>query len=91
MFKLKNVEFKIKEVLKEYIIAYTIWDCAKVLLKFLGDNFHNEELRKKLNLHKPGAKVLELGSGTGITGLTISEFSPSKIILTDMDKYLKFL
>ena len=38
-----------------------------------------------------GNRVLELGSGTGIVGITASTFRSKTVILTDLPEYLTIL
>jgi predicted RNA methylase len=38
-----------------------------------------------------GKRVLELGSGTGIVGISAALFDPSAVFLTDLPEYIKIL
>ena len=61
-------------------IGGKVWDSSFVLLKYLATT---SLLR--------GRPVIELGSGTGITGLAASFLSPSSVLLTDIDEVTPLL
>lgn len=54
--------------------AGTVWDGALTLVYYWEKN---KSVAKQLIEHK---RVLELGSGTGIVGLTACAFSPTSLI-----------
>eukprot|EP00039_Didymoeca_costata_P030456 m.29657 g.29657 ORF g.29657 m.29657 type:complete len:320 (-) comp8123_c0_seq3:51-1010(-) len=47
----------------------SVWTCAIVLVKYLEHIYLHS---KELNIINPGAKIVELGSGTGIVGIGAS-------------------
>ena len=65
--------------------AGTVWDGALTLAYYfhknpkIGEHFFKDK------------KVLELGSGTGISGFAALCFNPKQLILTDMPEYLNIL
>lgn len=65
--------------------AGTVWDGALTMVYFWNKNKHiaNDYLSSKT--------VLQLGSGTGIVGISATAFNPKKVYLTDLPEYLKIL
>ena len=59
-----------------------IWDAAKVMLHFLSKKDHG--FRNYLGEAELGT-IVELGSGTGVAGLTLAKLfsDPKRVILTD--------
>ena len=63
-------------------IGGKVWDSSFVLVDYCSR--HCQDLIKN-------KVVLELGCGTGITGLSISYFAPNKVIMTDMEDVVPLL
>ncbi len=65
--------------------AGSVWDGSLILIAYLNKQAHlSDQLFKNRT-------VLELGSGTGSTGLSLIHFRPKKLILTDMPEFLEIL
>eukprot|EP01041_Mallomonas_annulata_P002398 gene2398-4652_t len=62
-------------------IAGKVWDSTYVLLQYLSDR--KELLR--------GKYVVELGSGTGITGIGVAALSPAAVVITDLEAVVPLL
>jgi predicted nicotinamide N-methyase len=58
----------------------TTWDGSVVLAKFL-----EYQSRETHELTLQGARVLELGSGTGLVGLSAALLGAKEVVLTDLD------
>jgi len=61
-----------------------VWDCALVYLGWLNKNFDTIKTKYKFE----SSKVLELGSGTGISGLAFSLLKPKLLVFTDSKENL---
>ncbi|KAJ1914958.1 Protein-lysine N-methyltransferase efm6 [Mycoemilia scoparia] len=90
-------------------VGVTIWDAGHVLSKYLekvhsestslgatqkmDSNNNNKKDPLQLPMDFSNKVVLELGSGTGIVGLSIARFAPTakRIILTDQESVLPIL
>jgi predicted nicotinamide N-methyase len=53
-----------------------VWPCSRALCRWMGNNVH--DLR--------GARVLELGAGTGVCGIYAAALGASRVLLTDDDR-----
>ena len=62
-----------------------VWPAAHVLAKFLENNFNSRD-----NIQLNGARVCEIGSGTGMTGLVAASLG-AEVYLTDQDPILPLL
>lgn len=88
---MKQQDITIEEITpNKFNVAWKIWDSAKFLIDYVRENFDSEEFRERLNL-KPKARILDLGSGTGVAGLAFCEFQPELIMLTDVQEYLPMI
>ena len=65
--------------------AGTVWDGALTIVHFW--NKHPQIAQQYL----ANKRVLELGSGTGFTGIAAGAFNPTKVYLTDLNEYLPIL
>jgi len=79
-FRKQNLSFKFGSHFNS-ISNYTI-------LKFLSDDYENEELFLAKMSVKDGDKILELGSGLGFVSMTISKNVNCNIVSYDVNKYL---
>lgn len=69
----------------DYGFAGEVWDGALVLCYYMIKNkdLFEEKFKNKV--------ILELGSGTGVCGITTSIFKPSKLFLTDIDSAIPLI
>jgi predicted nicotinamide N-methyase len=68
-------------------IGGTIWDAALVLISFLEKN------REQI-FGRPGMRVLELGSGTGVLGLAAAKIGGeniAQVCITDIGQHLDLI
>jgi predicted nicotinamide N-methyase len=68
-------------------IGGTIWDAGLVLASFLEKNSTSI-------FTKPGTRILELGSGTGVLGLCAAKIAPdfvSEVVITDIGNHLDLI
>ena len=54
-----------------------VWPCSRALCRWMGNNVQHD-LR--------GARVLELGAGTGVCGIYAAALGASRVLLTDDDR-----
>ncbi|KAJ1860828.1 Protein-lysine N-methyltransferase efm6 [Coemansia sp. RSA 2703] len=67
-------------------VGSTVWDAGLVMAKYLDHQTQSG------NLDLSGKTVLELGSGTGIVGITLAKLQPEcTVILTDKDELMPLL
>lgn len=67
-------------------VGSTIWDAGLVLAKYL----EHQTTQHKLDL--AGKRVIELGSGTGLVGISLSKMQPGcQILLTDKKELIPLL
>lgn len=86
----RKIEFnssKILEIIQDLKFGYSgeVWDSALVFC----NSAKKENFQKMFDFKNK--QILELGSGTGICGIFISAFEPSKIILTDKKESLDLI
>lgn len=79
-----GIEFSILQDLSGEL-GGSVWDSSLILIHYFEntDDF-------PLNFFR-GKRILELGAGTGIISIVLSKLSPSKIIVTDMEKMLPLI
>lgn len=58
-------------------LSGSVWDAAIVMSEFLYSYYELTDLSEK--------RVIELGSGTGVVGITMAYLSPAEVVLTDLD------
>ncbi|KAK9722591.1 hypothetical protein K7432_002581 [Basidiobolus ranarum] len=63
--------------------AFTIWDCSLVLSKYLE--------KQKSSLDFASKRVLELGSGKGIVGISAGLLGAKEVVLTDVKEVMTTL
>ena len=82
--EINGCEIKVEQNLG-FSHAGTVWDGALVLAHYLQKN---KDVSQELIT---GKNILELGSGTGISGLSTVPFHPRKLYLTDLPGFIPFL
>ncbi|ORX79702.1 S-adenosyl-L-methionine-dependent methyltransferase [Basidiobolus meristosporus CBS 931.73] len=63
--------------------AFTVWDCSLVLAKYLE--------KQKNSLDLDSKRVLELGSGKGIVGISSALLGAKEVLLTDVSEVVSNL
>ena len=79
-----NQQIKVKQRL-DLSHAGTVWDGALILISYLDYN------TEKASTMLKGKTILEVGSGTGITGLATIAFEPKHVYLTDLPEYVSLI
>jgi len=64
-------------------IAHQVWPAAIILCKYIEDN------RKSIFPEFPGSLVIELGAGTGLTGLYCSRIGCENVYITDLPEAIE--
>ncbi|GFR44306.1 hypothetical protein Agub_g5518, partial [Astrephomene gubernaculifera] len=81
----KQTQYWVYDIVTQHAALTTtggrVWDAARRLASFL------EEMSDELQLHRPGLRVLELGSGLGWLGMTLARNLPhaGKVVLTEQE------
>eukprot|EP01100_Stratorugosa_tubuloviscum_P010771 TRINITY_DN4689_c1_g1_i1.p1 TRINITY_DN4689_c1_g1~~TRINITY_DN4689_c1_g1_i1.p1 ORF type:complete len:268 (-),score=72.03 TRINITY_DN4689_c1_g1_i1:2-805(-) len=92
--KNKKLEINTLKQTNWFTIGARIWNCAKILIKLFIESSNKEENGNiteisiihhfnNLNINFKQSKFLELGSGTGICGLTLAILGAYQVTLTD--------
>jgi len=69
-------------------LGTTVWDSSIVLAKYLEKNAKNGPFSRSA---LRGARVMELGSGVGLAGMTVALLGPASVTLSDTAELLPLL
>ncbi len=83
-FSLRGKSFTMQEQPSSHNHGLVVWDSAKAILEYFDFN-----PRVLSSLH--GKRILELGSGTGLVGIALSNIVGAEVTLTDLPSVLSSL